>query len=462
MSKMITFILLNLFISSSWAVNYFDESETCLLRADLQRIEKKFHQFGNLSKINEPLICAGKEISKPWFMVARSLLILESLKEAPAVKRDEKDQFTVSPIIEKNWWEYLTKRASKFAFHSDYCDKNPQVMAFVRYNKPKIINLCNKFFEESFTSQVSILMHEVRHFDGYSHVTCSRGSEKGIKGACDKRITEGGSYAVSIQANVGLAKSGKISQEEKALLESMSIYYMDNKFNAKSTIKVNEMIYLSHANKKVYKANVNDLSKLLYVTELKSPAKIYSNISVMTLFPLNKVEPAYRYNANFKQNMKELGGFANKYNFENEKERELYIDFNYSDNGFFMKGSQLYYFCGAPELQKDNYNNLNAKAFLTFHDGKELKSYIQAGSGNLYAFSCDLVKNKALLIPTEYCLPMSIVGSVGTQKGENFILTEKGQFFKINIKTRELMNTKLPESNWISVTSRSEYVIFEN
>lgn len=461
MSKIITFILLNLFISSSWAVNYFDENETCLLRSDLQRIEKNFKQFENLSKINKPLICVGKEVNKTWFMVARSLLILESLKQAPAVKKDAKDHFTISPIREKNWWEYLTKRANQFVFHSEYCDNNPHVMAFVRYNKPKIINLCNKFFEESLTSQVSILMHEVRHFDGHSHMTCSRGSEKGVEGACDKKITDGGSYAVSIQTNVGLSKINKISTEERALLESMSIYYMDNKFNAKPTTKVNEMIYLSHANKKIYKANLKDLSKLMYVTELKSPAKIYSNISVMTLFPLNAAEPAYRVNANFTQKMKELGGFAIKYNLDSEKDRELYTDFNYSDNGFFMKDNQLYYFCGANELQKDSYNNLNAKAFATFHDGKELKNYIQAGSGNLYVFSCDLVKNKALLMPTEYNLPVSIAGSVGTESGQNFILTDKGQFFKINIKTRELLNTKLPEGDWISVTSRNEYVIFE-
>lgn len=462
MSKIITFILLNLFISSSWAVNYFDENETCLLISDLQKIEKNFKQFVNLSKINKPSICAGQEISKPWFMVARSLIVLESLKQAPAVKKDSQDQFTVSPITEKNWWEYLTKRANQFAFHSDYCDKNPHVMAFVRYNKPKTINLCNKFFKESFTSQVSILMHEVRHFDGYSHVTCKKGTDKGTEGGCDKKITDGGSYAVSVQVNVGLSRLKNISAEERALLESSSIYYIDNKFNTQPKIKVNEMIYISHANKKVYKANLKDLSTLMYVTELKSPAKIYSNTSVMTFFPINPTEPAYRLKADFKQNIKEVGGFAEKYNSDTPKERELYVGFNYFGNGFFMKESELYYFCGTEKLQKDNYDKLDIKSLVTFHDGEELKSYLQSGSGDLYVFSCDFSKNKALITPTKYNLPVSIIGSVGTKSGQNFILTEKGQFLKVNIRTREMISTKLPVSNWNSVTSRDEYTIFEN
>lgn len=462
MSKIITFILLNLFISSSWAVNYFDENETCLLKTDLQKIEKEFKQFENLSKTSNPLICVAQEIDKPWFMVARSLLILESLKQAPAVKKDKQDDFTISPVKEKNWWEYLTKRANQFAFHSDYCDENPHVMAFVRYNKPKVINLCNKFFKESFTSQVSILMHEVRHFDGHSHVTCKTGTDKGTEGGCDKKIKDGGSYAVSVQVSVGLSKLKNISAEEKALLESSSIYYIDNKFNTKPKIKVNEMIYLSHENKKVYKANVKDLSTLMYVTELPSPAKIYSNTSVMTFFPLDPTGTAYRFKSDFKQSMKEVGGFAEKYNSENPRERELYVGFNYFGNGFFMKGNELYYFCGAEQLQKNTYDKLDIKSLVTFHDGEELKSYLQFGSGDLYVFSCDFNKNKASITPTKYNLPISIVGSVGTKSGQNFIMTEKGQFFKINIETGEMINTKLPVSNWNSVTSRDEYVIFEN
>lgn len=461
MLKFISFVFINLLVSSAWATNYLNENETCLKTSDLKKIQRNFPQLSNMTNTRRPVVCLEKDLSKRWFNVARDLLALETLKNSPIIKRDVRDDFTLSPIVENNWWEYFTKRANRFVFHPEYCDKNPSVIAYVNRNKKGIINLCNKFFAESLTSQVSILMHEVRHFDGFSHVECTRGAETGSAGACDEKIKDAGSYAVSVQVNVGLSKSNQITEEERALLESLSVYYINNKFNSSPNVRFNEMIYLSNAEGKVYKANARNLGKTIFVAKLKSPAKIYSNSSVMTFFPLNKEEKAYRLTGNFKKEVKEVGAFAKKYNEDSASDRELYTGFSYLDTGFALKDNTLYSFCSEDNLQEFKHADLRAKAAIDLVGARGLQAYAQNENGDLFAFRCDLIGKKGTISKTKYNIPMEVLGSVGLKNGSNYILNDKGEFLKINLETREITETKLPLNKWISVTSRDEYVIFE-
>lgn len=458
MNRIITFIIINLFVFPAWSTNYFDENETCLVRSDLIRIEENFKQLKDITKINKPFICVDKDISKVWFTIARNLLALETLKQSSNTKRNVYDDLTIAPITNKNWWEYFVKRVNHFKINSWKCE--PRLLAYVMRGESKVVNLCSNFFNKSLTSQLSILMHEVRHFDGYDHVTCERGVEEGYSGSCDESIRDGGSYAVSIQAFVGLSRLNSISIQERALLEGSTIYYINNKFNIAPKVKVNEMVYLVNADGKVFKAKLKDLANTTYVTTLKSPAKIYAiDDSLFALFPINKKEKAYRLAKDFKTEIQEIGSFAKKYNSEDARERDLYAGFSYLNDGFFVKGNNVYAYCSSNEIQEFTFPGLQGKAVVSFYNGQEIKGYIQHENGDLLSFECD--KNDKLRFDEKYNLPMTIVNGMGAKNGGNYVLNDRGEFLKVNISTRELVKTKLPLNEWISAALKNEYVIFE-
>lgn len=463
MKNALLLILLGLMASPAWATNYFDKNETCLKTSDVQKIAAHFTQFKNFVS-SEELVCKGQGIDEKWFEVVRSVLAMERLTVTGQLQRDANDDFTLRPIGQKDWWAYFTERTHTFEVEPSYCNSNPNVVAYVYQFYRGKIHLCKRFFEMDPGSQIEVMMHEVRHFDGHSHVTCTQGSEIGNAGACDNNIKAGGSYAVSVQASVELSYVDQLSAADRVLSESSAIYSVNNKFNSLPTVKSSDYIYLANNAGELHRAPVANLAKTELVAKMKSPAKIYGNGSQLTVFPLDTKEPAYRASKDLKFEATSIGAFAVQYNSESEYERGLYQAVNYYGSGGIAKEDTIYAFCGTNSASLAAYNfpagHVQSMLNLKLNSSVDT-TYILSESGEVYDLKCNDRTGKMSSALTRTTLPRDTIAGFSIEQGSAYVLNDAGELSLVDLKTEVVNETTLPANDWISATPIKTYNIFE-
>ena len=164
-------------------------AEECISRSQLQELSEDFDQFDKFlnSSRSQQTFCS-EDLGENFYKLANTLLLLKyATPNEPEV--DEADALTYKAIQKKDWWAYFTKRTQIFR---DEASCGTGVVAYVYPFNRGTIHLCPPFFRQTPSDQASTLMHEVRHFDGHGHVTCTRGNEEGNRGACDEKITSRG------------------------------------------------------------------------------------------------------------------------------------------------------------------------------------------------------------------------------------------------------------------------------
>lgn len=463
MKNTLILLVLSLMVTPVWATNYFDKNETCLKTSDIEKIESHFTQFKNFSTGAE-LICKGQGINDRWFEVVRTVLALQRLTVTDQLQTDNADDFTLRPIGQKDWWGYFTERADTFEIEPSHCNSNPNVVAFVYpFFKDKIY-LCKRFFEMDPGSQIEVLMHEVRHFEGFAHLRCTQGNENGNEGACDGNIKTGGSYAVSVQASVELSYVAQLSDADRVLSESSAIYSINNKFNSLPTVKSSNYIYMANEAGEIHRAPVAKLAKTEFVAQMKSPAKIYGNGSQLTIFPLDTTKPAYRVSKDHKVEATSLGAFAVQYNAENEFERSLYQAVNYYGSGGIAKEETIYAFCGeaASTLSAYEFPAGRVQSMLNLKINSDVDAtYILSESGEVYDLKCNDRSGKMSSTLTKVTLPRNTVAGFSVDQDSAYVLNDAGELSLVNLKTDRVSATALPADSWISATPIKVYNIFE-
>jgi hypothetical protein len=137
-----------------------------------------------------------------------------------------------------NWYEYFIGRINDFNIQES-CPKG--VGAFV-YFFGNTMYVCPMLLSENFTAldRASVFMHEARHIDGFPHMTCSSGARQGINGACDTRISDGGSYAVTVETYAQLAAyAGDLHPALRAYARSSAVVYADEAFDTPARVARN-------------------------------------------------------------------------------------------------------------------------------------------------------------------------------------------------------------------------------
>ena len=136
-------------------------------------------------------------------------------------------------ILPVDFWSYFSARVHTVEEGDKYCEETG-FTAYIDRKKPKRIFLCPPFFShrQSFFEAIGTLIHEVRHFEGHDHVTCTQGPKKGGVGLCDASFNGKGSYAVEVEAYTKLALlSNAVTVGEKVDLKSMALIYVNEVFN---------------------------------------------------------------------------------------------------------------------------------------------------------------------------------------------------------------------------------------
>ena len=432
----------------------------CIAQKDLADIADHYSQFTKyLSDKSE--VCEG-DMDEEFFKIARSIIVLKNISpNLPSLDRD--DAMTFQAIEEKDWWSYFTNRSDSFSIDRK-CQEG--VVAYVNpFFGRGVINLCLRFFDMSVPSQASVMMHEVRHFDGFRHVTCTQGNEQGSRGACDKEITDKGSYGISVQVMVGLARGKSFSKSETNQLESEAIYMAFNKFNKVPEVKLNYSMILANKFGEVYKWAIGQ--GVTFMKTLSEPAVINGSERNLTIYPVDASVDAYRMDLGLNERLEGIGLFAEHYNKESVSEREKYKSINYHGASGLLKENTLLTLCNIRtyELGEENLNRLgqftNLISLRLSGNGPTHEAYLLNDNGDLFTYSCDNNRSTDVTIRkanVSLGVPLSTIKQTLTLGNTNFAVLESGELVEIMLDEKSSWTTRqasLPSSvneNWISAS----------
>jgi len=139
--------------------------------------------------------------------------ILPAIQFLKGIKNTQSPQgpFALN-LIEGHPYKYLMARVHTIVFmngNEGHC--KGLMTAYVNRKSSGRMYICSsEYFAQPLLKQASILIHEARHFDGFGHVSCVRGSfaDQPEAKACDSNYTDGGSYAIENSLHL------QISQDE--------------------------------------------------------------------------------------------------------------------------------------------------------------------------------------------------------------------------------------------------------
>ncbi len=198
------------------------QAADCVPQSEMREIAKSFPQFSNLA--NGDYCFDGGEDSH---LIAGIVFMRKTRFQDPM---DRSDDELFSGKFAPSWWNYFIGRINRFEVDNG-CPKG--VIAYVYAFGGRTMYACSAALTDQFTALdlASVFMHEARHLDGFPHMMCTHGPRQGLSGACDNRIADGGSYAVTVETYAQLSRYAQdIHPALKAYARSASVIYADEAF----------------------------------------------------------------------------------------------------------------------------------------------------------------------------------------------------------------------------------------
>lgn len=253
----------------------------CISAQDMTEIAKSFKQYQNLS---------GKEYCFDGSQLSYLLAGLNYIRKLEFVEPQVKSQDELfSGKFAQNWFGYFTTRIKTIAIEQN-CPQGAiaYVMGFFHNNT---MHVCPIGLTDSFTPMdlASVFMHEARHIDGFPHVMCSEGPRAGLSGACDKRISDGGSYAVTVETYSQLGQYGKnINPAYRAIAQASALIYGAESFQQPVKINTEEAFLALTEDKKIFKIEPSLDKEAVQVGETAALGHIIKNKPGLLILPQDK------------------------------------------------------------------------------------------------------------------------------------------------------------------------------
>lgn len=279
-------ILSGLFVSVAHAQNAQKE---CVSQAEMKEISSHFTQFANLANAD---FC--NDDSKEWHLVS-SLMFMRHTQFTGDMPKSNDELF--SGRFAKDWYGYYIGRIDNISV-VDSCPKG--VIAYVYMMGDKTMYVCPMALTKTFSSldRASVMMHEARHIDGFPHMMCTHGARQGMQGACDKKISDGGSYAVTVETYAQLAKYAQgIHPAMKAYARASSVIYADEAFETAVKINRTEKLLTLTQDSRFYSMDTLT-NKLTQLGQAFALGKIVRRAQHMIMFPTDKTQKAQYIFAN--------------------------------------------------------------------------------------------------------------------------------------------------------------------
>lgn len=292
----------------------------CVPKAEMQEIAGHFKQFA--PQANADYCFDGSQVSN----LIASLMFMRHTAFSPNMNPSKDELFTGR--FAKSWYDYFIGRINVLEIVAS-CPKG--VVAYVYAFGGKTMYACPLALTDTFSAldRASVFMHEARHIDGYPHMTCSKGPRQGLNGACDKKISDGGSYAVTVETYAQIAKyATELHPAMKAYARSSAIVYADEAFEVPVKISRTESLLVLNSDLEFHALNVaSGAAKLL--GNAPAAGHIIHRAQHLVLFPDDKnLKAEYVFAQNEGKIDQSPGDVFTEYNAQTPEEKAKLVDFH--------------------------------------------------------------------------------------------------------------------------------------
>ncbi len=430
-------------------------SNDCIAQKDLQDIASHFSQFSNI---------AGKEFcndnSQTWHLLSSMMFMKRTAFDSNMVKSKD-DLF--SGKFASDWYGYFIGRIDDISVVQS-CPKG--VIAYVQPMFGKTMSVCPAALTDSFSSldRASVFMHEARHIDGYPHVTCSKGPRAGIQGACDTKISDTGSYAVTVETYAQLAKYAQgLSPALKAYAKSSSVVYADEAFENPVKINRTEQLMMLTADLNFNVMNTATL-KVDKLGQAPTAGRIFKRAQHMVLIPTDRTQNArYVFARNEGEIKQSAGDMMTEYNAQPVAQKENLMDVH---NGAQFTAriykNSVKFTCDpkSPTTQDVNMPAGSIAAALIYPNGYDRAAkvaHITTETGDVFEIGCQgttaYLKPSTLRLDQKYSRMYKVAGVT-------FGLNQNGDLFNVEPNRSTVLNLNLP-SKVIEIAPFQSYEFFD-
>ena len=427
----------------------------CIAQSEMQAIASHFQQFAPKANAD---FC--NDDSKEWHL-ATSLMFMRQTQFSPNMQPSKDELF--SGRFAGNWYEYFIGRIDNLEV-VDSCPKG--VIAYVYMFGDKTMYTCPMALTTSFSSldRASVMMHEARHIDGFPHMMCTHGARKGMNGACDTKIADGGSYAVTVETYAQLAKFAEgVHPAMKAYARSSAVIYAEEAFE--NAVKINRTQNLLVLTKdlnfhslNVEKNEVKDLGK--------APAlgHIVKRAQHMILFPDDKsVKAQYVFSNDEGAIAQSPNDFVTEYNTQTPEQKSNLVDYHIAAQWsarVFKKNVVLVCDPASPALKELPLPNGLTAAGLIYPDGYARDKYtvqLTTETGEIFDVSC--LNKQPSLKPSAMKLDQKF-SRIHKVNNQTLALTAEGSLFKIEAGRSTPLSTTL-DGNITEMLPQDSFEFFQ-
>ncbi len=406
MKVFITISIVFLFLSSTdvFAQDAVQDSASdasaekdCVPQAEMQAISQTFTQFAELS--NAPFCNDG---SANWQLLS-SLMFMRKTQFSANMPQSKDELF--SGKFAKDWYGYFAARLNRLEAAPE-CAKG--IIAFVRPGI-KTMHICPMTFTDRYSSvdRATVMMHEARHQDGFPHMTCTRGARKDVHKACDINISDGGSYAVTVETYAQFAKYAEgIHPALKVYSRSAAIIYADEAFENPVRINRSERLLAVTKDSKFYSIN-SQTGESKQLGAAVALGHIIRRGPHLVIFPEDKSKKAEYIFADGEGRIDQSpSDFVSEYNAQTPEQKAALIDYHIGGqwNAKVFKSS-LTMVCDtrAPDVAEVQIPDGKEAISLSYPEGYSRESYriqLFTSSGDVFDVSCENKKASVTLSTT--------------------------------------------------------------
>lgn len=431
--KQIGFVLIALILS---VLGSHASAATCVSSQEMTTIAKDFKQFQNLA--GREYCFDGSQTSN----LLESLYFMRNTAFEPQMAKSQDDLF--SGRFANGWYEYFVGRIKDIDVQSN-CPKG--VGAYV-YGWGNTMYVCPMILTNNFSvlDRASIFMHEARHIDGFPHTTCQSGARKGLQGACDTRISAGGSYAVSVETYAQLARYGTdIHPALKAYAMASAVTYADEAFQTPTKVDRSENLLVLTKDRQFHNLDLT-LNEISHLGQSPTSGILVSRAQNLILIPFDRNENArYVFVNNEGEVDQSAGEIISKYNEKTPAERAKMIDLHIAGRW----AARLY--ADEVEFQCDPRSDATSTVKLPkgqavgfvhlegYNRGVQ-KTQVLVDTGDLFEISCDERSLRAAVRPMAQQLPGDLV-RVHKIAGRTFGVSRSGDLFEVEANQATLIKT---------------------
>lgn len=293
-------------------------AKDCIAKTEMAEIARDFPQFRNLAAADYCL--DGSQTAN----LIESLMFMRKTRFDSIMPSGSDELF--SGKFANDWYGYFKGRIDDIDIQS-FCQKG--VGAYV-YSNGSTMYVCPMLLSANFTAldRSSVMMHEARHIDGYPHMTCRRGPREGLQGACDNRISDGGSYAVTVETYAQVARyAPDLNPALRAYAKASAVIYADEAFQTAVRVDRKAQFLVLNRDRAFHTIDVSQGFATQPLGQAPELGHVVMRGQHMILFPENKASLArYLFARNEGEIAQQAGDVALEYNSQSPTDRARLID----------------------------------------------------------------------------------------------------------------------------------------